>query len=121
MRVKINGLIIHPDEIKKYQKFVDKAQKHYDDTKAEAPFYSNNSIDMNKMPNNLDVWEKTFKESLEADGLISLNKHYKIEFGDLALKIDGKTVGKKVYEKYIKQFKDITGVDLSGGYTIKDE
>jgi hypothetical protein len=50
MRVKINGIVIHPDEIGKYQKFVDKAQEHYDATKAESPFYSQNSMDVNKMP-----------------------------------------------------------------------
>jgi hypothetical protein len=121
MRVKINGSIIHPDEISKYQKFVDKAQEQYDATKAESPFYSQNSMDVNKMPNNLDVWEKTFIETLKVDGLISLKKRYKIEFGDLALRIDGKNVSKQVYEKYLKQYKDITGVALSMAFTLKDE
>jgi hypothetical protein len=121
MRVKINGSIIHPDEISKYQKFVDKAQENYDAQKSESPFYSQNSMDINKMPNNLDVWEKTFKEMLEADGLISLKKHYKIEFGDLALRIDGKNVNKQIFEKYLKQYKDITGVELNMAFTIKDK
>jgi hypothetical protein len=121
MRLKINGAIVHPDEISKYQKFVDKAQKSYDAKKSESPFYSKNSMDVNNMPDNLDVWEKKFMESLEADGLISLKKHYKIEFGDLALRIDGKDVSKQVYEKYLKQYKEITGVGLSIAFTLKDE
>jgi thiamine kinase-like enzyme len=120
MRLKINGNIVHPNDHKKYQHIITKAEQNFN-TLEEQPFYSKQEFNMNQIPKNLDSWEIKFKEELERDGLVDLKKSYKIQFGDLALRINGRDVEKRIHEKYLSQYKQITGVNISGGYTLTDK
>ena len=69
----------------------------------------------------MEYWEKKIKESLVADGLISLKNHDKIEFGDLMMRINGKEMSDEIYKKYLAQYEEITGVELNAGYILSDE
>ena len=121
MRLKINDIWVPAAEIGRYTTFLEKAQIRYDAHKAPKRFYGKTPFDITKMPRNLEYWEKKIKESLVADGLISLDKHYKIEFGDLIMRINGKEMTDEIYKKYLAQYKEITGVELNSGYILSDE
>ena len=121
IKLKINGMLVRPDSFSNYKTFIDKAQASYEATKNKTPYYGSKQFKPSESPQNLDVWERKFKESLEADGLVSLKEHYKIEFGDILLRINGKTVDDKTYQKYLNQYKEITGVDLNMGFTLDDK
>ena len=121
MRLKINDVWVPASEIGRYTAFIEKAQIRYDAHKAPKPFYGKNPFDITKRPRNLNHWEKTIKESLVPDGLISFKNHYKIEFGDLMMRVNGKEMTDEIYKKYLKQYKEITGLELNGGYILSDE
>ena len=120
IRFYVNEVKISPDSFVNYKADIAVAEASYAQMH-KPPFYRAKSYDPTKMPKNLGVWQQEFKESLELDRLVSMKKSYKIEFGDIMLRINGRVLDDKIYQEYRKQYKDITGVDLHGGYTLVDK